>query len=104
MNLTVPKLKDLVHAPSQKYEKIFSAMNNMNSINSLANDSSLKQDLDSVEGTYITHLGTESSPGPNPIDMKNELKQFMKKQFKETTIENANLSGNGNSSIQYSSY
>jgi hypothetical protein len=55
--LTVPKVKDLVHAPAQKYEAIFKAMNNDNA----------NTDADAAPAA-------ENS-------MKDELKQFMKKQF-----------------------
>jgi hypothetical protein len=59
--LTVPKVKDLVHAPTQKYDAIFNTMN-MNTLNNI--------DQDKIEA-------------PN---MKDELKQFMKKQFTSTEL------------------
>ena len=82
-NLTTPKIKDLVNAPIQKYDTIFNAINS-NAMNS-------------------TNISELLPPAP-PLDMKNELKQFMKKQFKENNnpIDSSNLSSN--SSIQYSTY
>ncbi len=73
-NLTTPKLKDLVHAPSQKYDAIFNSIQKSSS----AASSSL---ISSLENT----LKSEEEESPNKVDMKNELKQFMKKQFKESS-------------------
>ena len=75
-NLTTPKLKDLVHAPSQKYEAIF------NSIQQSSTASSSSSLISSLENTLKESVENES---PNKVDMKNELKQFMKKQFKESS-------------------
>ena len=74
-NLTTPKLKDLVHAPSQKYDAIFNSIQKSSS----AASSSL---ISSLENTLKESVENES---PNKVDMKNELKQFMKKQFKESS-------------------
>ena len=71
-NLTTPKLKDLVHAPSQKYEAIFNSIQ----------QSSTASLISSLENTLKESVENES---PNKVDMKNELKQFMKKQFKESS-------------------
>jgi hypothetical protein len=94
-NLTTPKVKDLVNAPTQKYDAIFNAMNasansTANSVN--INNISLEELLPPIQ--------------PDPIDMKNELKQFMKKQFKETnsTINLDSFNSSSSSTMQYSSY
>jgi len=53
--LTVPKIKDLVNSPSQKYQNMFNVIQtNSTPINDLL---------------------------PPPSDMKNELKSFLKKQM-----------------------
>ena len=93
-NLTTPKVKDLVNAPIQKYDAIFNAMNT--SANSSANavninNISLEELLPPIQ--------------PDPVDMKNELKQFMKKQFKETNSTiNLDTFNSSSSTMQYSSY
>lgn len=59
--LTVPKIKDLVHSPLQKYESIIQNM-------------------------------SESKQDPPTIDrdaMKNELKNFLKSQYKNDQIDNS---------------
>ena len=101
-NLTTPKVKDLVNAPTQKYDAIFNAMNfsamNTSSANSVnINNISLEELLPPIQ--------------PDPIDMKNELKQFMKKQFKEnnnnpsnSTINLDSFNSSSSSTMQYSSY
>lgn len=97
-NLTTPKVKDLVNAPIQKYDAIFNAMNT--SANSSANavninNISLEELLPPIQ--------------PDPVDMKNELKQFMKKQFKENNPSNSNINldtfnSSSSSTMQYSNY
>ena len=96
-NLTTPKVKDLVNAPTQKYDAIFNAMNfnamNTSSANSVnINNISLEELLPPIQ--------------PDPVDMKNELKQFMKKQFKETNsiINLDSFNSSSSSTMQYSSY
>ena len=96
-NLTTPKVKDLVNAPTQKYDAIFNAMNfNTSSANSVnINNISLEELLPPIQ--------------PDPVDMKNELKQFMKKQFKENNPSNSTINldtfnSSSSSTMQYSSY
>ena len=98
-NLTTPKVKDLVNAPTQKYDAIFNAMNfNTSTVNSVnINNISLEELLPPIQ--------------PDPVDMKNELKQFMKKQFKENTTNPSNstinldtFNSSSSSTMQYSSY
>ena len=94
-NLTTPKVKDLVNAPIQKYDAIFNAMNtsSANAANSV-NNVSLEELFPPIQ--------------PDPVDMKNELKQFMKKQFKENNPSNSNINldtfNSSSSTMQYSSY
>ena len=90
-NLTTPKVKDLVNAPTQKYDAIFNAMNfNTSTANSVnINNISLEELLPPIQ--------------PDPVDMKNELKQFMKKQFKENSTLDT-ISNSNSSTMQYSNY
>jgi hypothetical protein len=75
--LTVPKIKDLVNSPNQKYQNIYDTIANNNS-NTNASANSY---------TAIDLLPTENT-------MKDELKMFLKKQLNnDTAITNnyANL-------------
>jgi hypothetical protein len=56
--LTVPKIKDLVNSPTQKYEHMFNVINSHESV----------------------YKETELLPSQSN-DMKNELKSFLKKQL-----------------------
>jgi hypothetical protein len=71
--LTVPKIKDLVNTPAQKYENMLNIINSNNTSNSQQyNTIDLLPNLD--ETTSLETLPTEPS-------MKNELKSFLKKQL-----------------------
>lgn len=74
--LTVPKIKDLVNAPSQKYENMYKIIEQKN------NDSYTEIDL---------------LPKINVDDMKNELKSFLKEQ-----LQNANKNDNTNFTTEIS--
>lgn len=77
--LTVPKIKDLVNVPHKKYENIFNVINNSNSNsnNSINNDNKYELDI-------------EKLLPKNDVNMKNELKNFIKKQFNNTNNTNNN--------------
>lgn len=64
--LTVPKIKDLVNTPTQKYENMYNIINQNNSNN---------LDLNK-EYTLIDLLPKKDEP-----NMKNELKNFLKSQL-----------------------
>ena len=66
--LTVPKIKDLVNSPNQKYQHIFDTISHSQS-NSY---------------TEIDLLPTET----NNVNMKDELKSFLKKQFNNSGDSN----------------
>jgi hypothetical protein len=82
--LTVPKIKDLVNTPTQKYEKMFNTIKSSNSPNSLNSTISNYTLIDLLPKNEET------------IDMKNELKNFLKKQLHEpssiSSISNVNSS------------
>jgi hypothetical protein len=76
--LTVPKVKDLIYAPAQKYEKIYQT---------------IQQSSNNNIGTSNNNIGTSNNNNttsladllPTAIDtetMKNELKSFLKNQQK----------------------
>lgn len=95
--LTVPKIKDLVNTPTQKYENMYSIIaNKHDDFNNNFNNNSKK------DYTEIDLL-----PKPDESSMKNELKNFLKKQLNKTpdSTNIANLGSNsGNNNISYSSY
>lgn len=85
--LTVPKVKDLVDSPNKKYEDIFATLNNTNksfSNNNNNNNSSF---------TEIDLL--PSSNKDNDANMKDELKNFLKKQL------NSNDNDNDNNNVEF---
>jgi histidyl-tRNA synthetase len=70
--LTIPKIKDLVNIPMQKYENMYNIINNSNHENN-TNEYTNKK---SKNYTLIDLL-----PQNEEIDMKNELKNFLKSQL-----------------------
>ena len=72
--LTVPKVKDLVNAPIQKYENMLSVLSN------------------SAAGSSNAYL--PDSIEPNVSSMKNELKSFLKNKLKGTTKSAGAVSSN----------
>jgi hypothetical protein len=82
--LTVPKIKDLVNSPSQKYKNIFDTINTnlyTNSYTNLNKENFNTENLNTNSYTSIDLLPT-SDFNVSPKDaMKDELKSFLKKQL-----------------------
>jgi hypothetical protein len=72
--LTVPKIKDLVNSPNQKYQNIYDTLSHNSTYNSNSNPNSY---------TNIDLLPSEVIP-----TMKDELKSFLKKQLNNDHIDN----------------
>jgi uncharacterized protein (UPF0333 family) len=70
-NLTVPKIKDLVNSSSEKYNNIY------NIINKEKND----YEKNNNNFTLIDLLPNNNTNNENKIDMKDELKNFLKSQL-----------------------
>jgi hypothetical protein len=70
--LTVPKIKDLVNSPTQKYENMYNIIKNG------SNNASPPADY-----TLIDLLPTKQE---DPASMKNELKNFLKKQLQNSSL------------------
>ena len=68
--LTVPKIKDLVNSPSQKYENMFNVISKNNF------DANIDNNLNTNYEYTIKDLLPKQEP-----DMKSELKNFLKKQL-----------------------
>ncbi len=107
--LTVPKIKDLVNSPTQKYE------NMLNIITHNGNHSSTEMS----SSTSINQLGLLPCddeptllPKPDVESMKNELKSFLKQQLNSGNNNNNNSSqeisnidfSSANSMPNYSNY
>jgi hypothetical protein len=103
--LTVPKIKDLVNSPTQKYE-------NMYNIISKSNNNNLDTSLDTNTNTNNTGLdfkieytAADLLPKPDTESMKNELKSFLKQQSNPSTTNisalDAYSNNNGNSYMTF---
>jgi len=74
--LTVPKIKDLVNTPTQKYDNMFSIISKGNYDNNLVTNLNSNTNLsDNYEYTMKDLLPKTEN------DMKSELKNFLKKQL-----------------------
>ncbi len=73
--LTIPKIKDLVDSPSQKYKNIFSQLSKHPESSSSSSSSYSTTDL--------------LPPPPQENEMKRELKSFLKKQLNTNSSDNA---------------
>ena len=80
--LTVPKIKDLVNSPTQKYESMFNIITKNNS--KTYNKKDYNDNNNENEYTLTDLLPTQQTK----TDMKNELKNFLKKQMNPTTETN----------------
>ena len=102
--LTVPKIKDLVNTPTQKYENMYNIIqNNLKNSSNNSNNFQIKQtstDINSLNNDYtlIDLLPKQADEGSS---MKNELKSFLKKQLHGS---NTNTSENSLSMNSYTNY
>ena len=75
--LTVPKVKDLVNVPTQKYEHIFNSLSKNN--NGKSNNIDIDIDIEKIKNN-LNSTNIDSLPVTNQ-DMKSELKKFLKQQM-----------------------
>ena len=73
--LTVPKIKDLVNTSPQKYENMYNIIKN-------SQNSSHNLNTSSEDYTLIDLL-----PKNEELTMKNELKNFLKKQMHSSSLD-----------------
>lgn len=101
--LTVPKIKDLVNTPTQKYENMFNIISKSNTGSILS--ANLGADIivnDNVNNEYtLTDLLPKQE---TKTDMKNELKNFLKKQMNATNDTNNTTSISALDSMMSNSY
>jgi hypothetical protein len=84
--LTVPKIKDLVNTPTQKYENMFNVISlaeKQNQGQKIANEGQTEKQFGYTEIDLL--------PRPDESSMKNELKSFLKKQLDTSVVENYSL-------------
>lgn len=96
--LTVPKIKDLVNAPAQKYEHMYQTMsagsytnnnNNNNNSNNNSNDNNTTNISQIDASQFLPSKDyTDVSLKPDVNSMKNELKSFLKLQQVKGTNAN----------------
>ena len=77
--LTVPKIKDLVNSPSQKYQHIFDTINTNTNTNTNSYTNINKENSNSY--TAIDLLPSSDFNASPKDAMKDELKSFLKKQL-----------------------
>jgi len=85
--LTVPKVKDLVNIPTQKYEHIFNILNKKNYENNNITSSinnNINNDLEKINNNINLSTNINSLPVVGD-DMKSELKKFLKQQMTNNT-------------------
>ena len=79
-NLTIPKIKDLVHAPNQKYNEMYNII------------SSKKENNVHENHNYNNVEEFDKEDYKPDIDlMKNELKSFLKEQLHSNTISTTSI-------------
>ena len=90
--LTVPKIKDLVNSPSQKYQHIFDTINT-NSSNSSNSTNTMSYTAIDLLPTSPTQSNSNSELDVSTKDMmKDELKSFLKKQMNTNGVASQNES------------
>jgi hypothetical protein len=108
--LTVPKIRDLVNSPSQKYKNIFDTINTNMSMSTISlTDSNSNSNSNSNSYTAIDLLPSSPSQtytSPSLDDstkdmMKDELKSFLKKQL---NTNDSNSTFPTNNSFQNNNY
>jgi hypothetical protein len=82
--LTVPKIKDLVNNPTQKYENMYNIIKNNKNNKNITEydnyDSSNSNNYDSSNSSEYTLIDLLPKK-EEEYEMKNELKNFLKKQL-----------------------
>lgn len=90
--LTVPKIKDLVNSPTQKYEDMFSILNNQGRSSFLPADNILPSISLSNDNPYVqTETNVNQTLAVASNSMKNELKNFLKKQLQPSGAQDISV-------------
>jgi len=85
--LTYPKVKDLVNVPTKKYEDIYNVLNQVvvGQSRDRSSDTTPIHNLDIYTDKLLPDLET-TKPVDDDNNMKNELKNFIKKQQHAPTM------------------
>jgi len=96
--LTVPKIKDLVNTPSIKYENMYNIIKNKDNVNNgiignniIGNDIINNSTNNSFSNEDYTLIDLLPKQEENP-SMKNELKNFLKKQLNNSNKQDNDIS------------
>ena len=84
--LTVPKIKDLVNSPNNEYKNIYEIIKNNSNSNTTFNSETHTNTNSNSNYSLIDLL-----PNPEQPSMKNELKNFLKKQLNDGSTEISGL-------------
>jgi hypothetical protein len=102
--LTVPKIRDLVNSPSQKYKNIFDTINTNMSMSTISLTDSNSNSYTAIDLLPSSQSQTYTSPSLDDSTkdmMKDELKSFLKKQL---NTKDSNSTFPTNNSFQNNSY
>ena len=103
--LTVPKIKDLVNTPNQKYENMFNVISlaeKQNQAQKMVNE--LGQNGSGQNESQFSYTEIDLLPKPDENLMKNELKNFLKKQLDTSGTDNYSLKSFSETTSSYSNF
>ena len=98
--LTVPKIKDLVNSPTQKYQNIYDTISNKNNsystIDLLPSNNYTSSDYipsDDISSDYIPsdYIPSDDLNSFKKKSMKDELKNFLKKQLNNESDKSGSI-------------
>jgi hypothetical protein len=89
--LTVPKIKDLVNVPTQKYENMYNIINSKQSYPEKPDNLSNNSANDSPNNLSNEYTLIDLLPNKEETNMKSELKNFLKSQLHTTNSSDTNL-------------
>jgi len=104
--LTIPKVKDLVTLPQQKYDELFNSLNlqhnkYMNDNNGISNNG-ISNNLPASSMTTMKMQSAAAAPTQSTQAMKDELINFMKEISSNANSNNSNDIANNNTISSYS--
>ena len=108
--LTVPKIKDLVNTPTQKYENMFNVISlaeKQNQAQKMVNElgqNELGQNGTGQNESQFSYTEIDLLPKPDENLMKNELKNFLKKQLDTSGTDNYSLKSFSETTSSYSNF
>jgi len=94
--LTVPKIKDLVNTPTQKYKNMYNIINNHNN-----NDNHYMNQKITTQNDYTL---IDLLPKKDEFNMKSELKNFLKSQLNSSNTNNGSILALDSMTDSYSNY